>query len=54
MHMENASEAMAAAEWSGDELDVVARPVALGGLVSVGELEPQAAMSNAATSAATA
>ena len=54
MHLENASEALAAAERSGDELDAVARPAALGELVPVGELEPHAATSNAAPSAAIA
>jgi hypothetical protein len=54
MHLENASEALTAAERSGDELDAVARPAALDGLVPVGELEPQAATSNTATSAAIA
>jgi hypothetical protein len=53
MHLENPSDALAATERSGDELDAVARPAALGGLVPVGELEPQAATS-AATSAAIA
>jgi len=42
------------AEWPGGELDVAAWLAVLGELVPVGELEPQAATSNAATSAAIA